>query len=118
MPLTQLWGGVNPARALQLHFGCLQHRGGMKIENEDKFLRQIVRQDEAEGCAAGCYRNNLRYMIDAQAMGDEEQIRALRESSVARGVHRRVRSPITAGSLALLRGQRRNFIPTNSREIA
>jgi len=118
MPLTQLWGGLTPARAMQLHFGCLQHRGGMKIENEDEFLRQIIRQDEADGCSAGSYLENLRYMNDAQAMGDEDQIRTLRESLVTSGVYRQARSPVRAGSLSLLRGQRRNFIPTDSREAA
>jgi len=107
MPLTQLWG-VNAARALTLHFGCLHHRGGMVIENEEEFLREIIRQDEAEGYAAGCYLEHQRYMNDALAMGDEEQMRALHEGLLARKIYRRARSPVQTpvGSLALMRGQR------------
>jgi putative transposase len=119
MPLTQLWGCAS-TRALQLHFGCLQHRGGLKIENEDQFLRDIIRQDEADGYCAGAYLENQRYMNDAQALGDPDQMLALREMLVARKVYRQVRRPARApvGSLAMLRGQRRNFIPTDSREVA
>ncbi|RPI27714.1 MAG: hypothetical protein EHM61_07490 [Acidobacteria bacterium] len=92
----------------------------MKIENEDEFLRQIIRQDEADGYVAGSYLQNLRYMNDAQAMGTEEQIRALREDLVNRGIYRRLRSPgrAPAGSLAVLREQRRNFGSTDSRQVA
>jgi hypothetical protein len=82
MPLTELWRCDCAARALRLHFACLQHRGGMKIEDEDEFLRSVIRQDEAEGYAAGAYLQRQRYMNDAQAMGDEEQIRALRQTLV------------------------------------
>lgn len=120
MPLSQLWGGVSPEKAVKLHFGCLAHRGGMKIENEDEFLREIIRQDEAEGYAAGSYLENQRYMNDAQAMGDEEQIRELYNGLVAKGVYRSARRPVRSpvGSLAMLRGQRRNFRPTDTREAA
>lgn len=108
MPLTMLWGDVPVSRALQLHFGCLQHRGGMKIENEDEFLRAIIRQDESEGYAAGAYLENQRYLNDGRALGDEDQIRALREDLVVRKIYQQVRSPVRApvGSLAILRGQR------------
>jgi len=111
MPLTRLWG-VAPDRATQLHFGCLQHRGGLRIENEDEFLRDIIRQDEAEGYAPAVYLSHARYMNDAQAMGDEEQIRALRQELVDRKIYRQARCPVRApvGSLALLRGQRSPFV--------
>lgn len=120
MPLAQLWGGIPPARAVQLHFGCLAHRGGLKIENEDEFLREIIRQDEADGYRAGCYLENQRYMTDAQAMGDEEQMQALHQTLVTKGVCRPARRPVRSpvGSLALLRGQRRGAAPTGSREVA
>ncbi|RPJ59730.1 MAG: hypothetical protein EHM23_13100 [Acidobacteria bacterium] len=116
MPLTRLWPCVSQTRALQLHFGCLAHRGGMTIENEDEFLRDIIRQDEADGYAAGSYLENQRYMNDAQAMGDEEQMRRLHEDLVNKGVYRRKRRPLTAsvGSLMILRGQRRNFLATDT----
>ncbi|RPJ58739.1 MAG: hypothetical protein EHM23_16540 [Acidobacteria bacterium] len=120
LPLSQLWGGVTEARALRLHFGCLQHRGGMEIDDQDEFLREIIRQDEADGYSAGVYLENQRYMNDAHALGDEEQIRALRDDLVARNVYRQVRRPIRApvGSLTLLRQQRRNFIAFDSSKIA
>ncbi len=107
MPLDRLWGCAG-ARAVQLHFGCLQHRGGLQIENEDEFLREIIRQDAAEGYEAGVYLKHHSYMIDALAMGDEEQIRALREDLVARKVYRQARKPIRSpvGSLAMLRAPR------------
>ncbi|MFB3906369.1 MAG: transposase [Acidobacteriota bacterium] len=120
LPLTELWGDVEAARALRLHFACLQHRGGLEIENEDEILRAIIRQDEAEGYRPGVYLENHRYMNDARAMGDEEQIRALREGLVARKVYRQARKPVRApvGSLALLCGPRRHFIPTSSAGVA
>lgn len=120
MPLAQLWGGISPAQALQLHFGRLAHRGGLKIENEDEFLRDIIRQDEADGYSAGIFLENHRYLNDAQAMGDEEQIRALHEGLVARGIYRRARTPVRSpvGSLAILRAQRRSFVPTDSSQAA
>jgi hypothetical protein len=120
MPLAQLWGRDDAAGSLRIHFACLEHRAGMKVEDEDEFLRAVIRQDEAEGYSAGSYTQNLRYMNDAQAMGDEEQIRALRLTLVARKVYRTVRSPVRApvGWFALLRGQRSNFVSTDSRGIA
>jgi hypothetical protein len=120
MPLTELWGCGCAARALRLHFACLQHRGGMKIEDEDEFLRSVIRQDEAEGYAAGAYLQRQRYMNDAQAMGDEEQIRALRQTLVAGRVYRRARRPARApvGALALLRAPRGDFVSADTREVA
>jgi len=83
-------------------------------------LREIIRQDEADGYSTGVYLENQRYMNDAHALGDEEQIRALRDDLVARNVYRQVRRPIRApvGSLTLLRQQRRNFIAFDSSKIA
>ncbi len=114
MPLTQLWGGVSAARALKLHFGCLQHRGGMRIENEDEFLRDIIRQDEADGYTAGIYLQNQRYMNDAVAMGDEDQIRALCGELFARKIYKKMHRPARIGPLALLRSQRNSFIADGS----
>jgi putative transposase len=115
MPLTQLWGCADAARALKLHLGCLQHRGGLRVENEDEFLRDIIRQDEAAGYSAGVFLENQRYFNDAQALGDHEQILALRQMLVDKRLCSQMREPLRApvGSLAMLRGQRRNFIPTH-----
>ena len=112
MPLTRLWECDDPTRSLRLHFGRLRHRAGQELEDEDEFLRDIISQDEANGYSAGSYLQNLRYMNDAQALGDEEQIRALLQTFMARKIYRQVRSPVRApfGPFSMLRGQRRNFV--------
>jgi putative transposase len=115
LPLTSLWGCQDPVRATQMHFAYLQHRGGLRVENEDDLLRAIIRQDEADGYAAGVYLENQRYINDGLVLGEPAHVREVRATLVARRIYKQVRSPAAtpSGSLATLRQPRNNFIAVN-----
>jgi len=110
LPLTRLWHVSDRGKAVRLHFAHLYHRGGIRIDNEDELIRDIIRQDVEDGFTAGIDRNRHRYFNDAVVLGDADQIRCWQHSLLSGGS--RTREPVqatTSGLLYMLRKPRRDL---------
>jgi putative transposase len=96
MPLPELLGQSNRAKAVRDYKAMLYYRGNVPTkEGQGAIPDHVVKAEEARGFKSeGVYRKRLRYFVDGVVIGSEGFVRREIERLRERGQYLRRKNPI------------------------